>query len=89
MLLNVENYNQSKLQLWEGRGEGEGGRPEGAENQLRKVYMGGWWWVVVGGTYGGDYREGLDLIEGFWTKIFDLGGGQKFINPGIWHKSMT
>ena len=26
--------------------EGEGGRPEGAENQLRKVYMGGWWLVV-------------------------------------------
>ena len=48
-------------------------RPQGAEKQLRKVVVvvggggGGWW--VVGGWYGGDYREGLDLIEGFLSNL--------------------
>ena len=37
--------------------------PQGAEKQLRKVFM-------VGGWYGGDYEEDLDLIEGFLSKIF-------------------
>ena len=50
-----------------GRGKGKGSiGPQGAEKQLRKVYMGGgWWWW----WYRGLPREVFDLLNQLCTLI--------------------
>ena len=54
-IITSRNYNCEKV---EGKGK-EGGQRELRTSKEKFTWVGG------GGWYGGDYREGLDLIEGF------------------------